>query len=414
VADVVMPRLSDTMQEGTVARWLKRPGERVQRGDVLAEIETDKATMDLEAFEDGVVERLLVEEGATVPIGQPIASIGTPGVASATPEAPRAPAPAPPPAPPPAPVPAGDAAPGHAPVPGGGAPPAAPEEAASVRSSPLARTLARRHGVDLASLSGSGPGGRVVRADVERAIAGTARAPETPPAGPGVADVEEVALSRVRRRTAERLSESALVPTFSLTSTVDAGRLVDLRAELNEHLAPDGERVTVTDLLVKACATVLTQHPAVNASFANDRILRFRRVHIGVAVAVPDGLIVPVVHDADAKTLRQVAAEARALAERARAGTLTLDDVSGGTFTISNLGMYGIDDFTAVINPPQAAILSVGAVAPTPVVRDGALAIGTTMKVTLTVDHRALDGAGAAAFLADLRRVLEHPLGLVL
>ncbi len=426
--DVLMPRLSDTMEEGTIARWLKHPGDAVQPGDVLAEIQTDKATMDLEAYDAGVLQRLLAEEGATVPIGQPIAVIGAEPAAGATgpgdsgPEPtatePTATEPSAPAASPPGAAAAGPTA-SRVPV------PAAPP------SSPLARTLARRHGLDLSWVTGSGPGGRVVRADVEAAIAARAASPvagpgagaERPapavvpgaPGGPQVAagEAEEVPLSTLRRITAERLEQSARVPHFDLTTVVDAGALLSLRAEVNRALGGRPARVSVTDLLVKACAEVLRAHPEVNSVWGGDKLLRYRHVNVGVAVAVPEGLVVPVVHDADQKPLRQVAAEAHDLAERARQGKLALDDISGGTFTISNLGMYGISHFTAVLNPPQAAILAVGAATPEPVVKDGVVVVATTLRLTLTVDHRALDGASAAQFLADLRSLLHDPVRLL-
>ena len=406
-----MPRLSDTMEEGILARWLKHPGEAVRRGDVIAEIETDKATMDLEAYEDGVLEALLVEEGATVSIGGPIAVIGTgdgkgrapsPGVVTVEPSV-TAPAPAP------VPEPSGTASSGTArdralgPVP---------------RSSPLARRLAGRHGLDVADISGTGPGGRVVRADVEAAIArgGVGATPAVvggrAPTGSPAAEAEEVPLTTVRRITAERLTENARAPHFYLTGVIDAAALVAFRSEIAD--AAEGTRITLTDVLVKACAKLLGRHPEVNSSWGEQAILRHRHINIGVAVAVPDGLVVPVVHDADRKSLPDIATEAHTLAERARAGRLSLDDIGGGTFTISNLGMYGVDHFTAVINPPQASILAVGAVQDEPVVRDGALAVGQTMKLTLSIDHRVLDGATAAKFLADLRQVLEHPLTILL
>ncbi|MGH9106158.1 MAG: dihydrolipoamide acetyltransferase family protein, partial [Acidimicrobiales bacterium] len=292
--------------------------------------------------------------------------------------------------------------------------------------SPLARALARRHGLNLAAVAGSGPGGRIVRADIENAVAGRGlplaagggpsaaggafQPPPTPSAGD---DVEEVPLSTVRRLTAERLTQSAQAPHFYLTRAIDAGPLLAFRAEANRHLPDGAAKVTVTDLLVKACAQVLRAHPEVNASWGGDKLLRHRHIHIGVAVAVPDGLVVPVVHDVGSKTLTQLAAESHALADRARHGKLSLEDLSGGTFTISNLGMYGIDHFTAIINPPQAAILAVGAARTEPVVRDGEVVVGTTMKATLSIDHRVLDGATAAIFLADLSNMLQNPLRMV-
>lgn len=413
MADIIMPRLSDTMEEGTIARWLKQPGDQVSRGEVIAEIDTDKATMDLEAYEDGVLERILVGEGSTAPIGQAIASLaGAGGATTAAPAAAAAQPAAPPAAPAPAP---------EAPVVlvGSSDRPAAPTS--SPRSSPLARALARRHGLDIAEIVGSGPGGRVVRADVEAAIGGPAAEAGAPAPAPAPAlgaerageDVEIVPLGNLRRRTAERLSASAQVPHFSLTSVVDAERLVAFRGEVNRGLDEGTKKISVTDLLVKACATVLRGHPEINSSWDGDKLLRYRRINVGLAVAVPDGLAVPVLHDADRKSVREISSESRALAERARQGKLSLDDIGGGTFTISNLGMFGIDQFTAVLNPPQAAILAVGAARNEPIVRDGEVVAGTTMKLTLSVDHRVLDGATAATFLAELCATLENPLRIV-
>lgn len=301
-----------------------------------------------------------------------------------------------------------------------------------VPTSPLARRLAREHGIDIASLAGSGPGGRVVRADVEAAIsridqhAASGRPPTVPsplaPAAPrptarpaaAADDVEEVPLSTVRRLTAQRLTDSAQqAPHFYLTSIIDSEPLLTFRADLNTRLGEEGPRVSVNDLIIKACATALRAHPELNASWDDTRILRHRRIHIGIAVALDDGLTVPVIHDADRKTLTDIAREARTLADKARSGRLTLDELTGGTFTISNLGMYGVDHFTAVINPPQAAILAAGAAHPEPVVRNGELAVGTVMALTLSIDHRVLDGATGAVFLADLKALLEQPLRIV-
>jgi pyruvate dehydrogenase E2 component (dihydrolipoamide acetyltransferase) len=301
-----------------------------------------------------------------------------------------------------------------------------------VRTSPLARRLAREHGIDLSSITGTGPGGRIVRADVDAAVARAGRAPQpagrsqSAPAATATAapvaqrreDDEVVPLSAVRRITAERLTASAAAPQFYLTTMVDADRLLAVRADVNAGLAAragDGEavKVSVTDLLVRICALVLRQHPEVNASWGGDAILRHPRVNVGVAVAMDDGLIVPVVHDADTATLADIATRTRDLAARGRTGRLKPDEFSGGTFTISNLGMYGIDHFTAVVNPPEAAILAVGAGTQTPVVRDGQVVVRTIIKLTLTSDHRVLDGATAAAFLRDLKTALENPLSVL-
>jgi pyruvate dehydrogenase E2 component (dihydrolipoamide acetyltransferase) len=408
--DVLMPRLSDTMTEGILVQWLKREGEQVARGDALAEVETDKATMEVEAYDSGVLTRIIAEPGSTVPIGQPIAVIGDAGE-----RAPDVPAPVRP----------AVSATAAAEPPASAAPPA-PEPgvpsrggdgraAGSMPMSPLARSLARKHGLDLSRIVGTGPGGRIVRADVEAAVAAQPSRSRTTAAEPAAAapEDERVPLTSIRRITAQRLSESAAAPHFYLTSVADADPLLRLRAELNTVLAGAGSKISVTDLLIRACAVTLRAHPQVNASWAGDHLVRHGHVNVGCAVALDDGLIVPVVRDADRKSLTEVAAEVHALTERARAGKLTPDEFTGGTFTISNLGMYGIDHFTAVINPPEAAILAVGAARQEAAVRDGQLTAVTTMKLTLSIDHRVLDGATAAAFLRDLVDLVEHPLRII-
>jgi pyruvate dehydrogenase E2 component (dihydrolipoamide acetyltransferase) len=438
VSDVLMPRLSDTMKEGTIVRWLKHPGDSVKKGDVLVEIETDKATMDLEAYDEGILKAILVGQGETVPIGRPIAVIGI-GNENASP-ATTAPSssveaaalsPTVPPATASEPTKPTTIAPessrhGLAPTPT--SPPVFMAAPLATLTSPLARSLAKRNDIDLDTITGSGPGGRIVRSDVEAAIARLAP-PNASSENPNSAtpdeaaltrrpstsedDVEEIPLTTIRRLTAERLSESAKAPHFSLTSVVDAEPLLTLRSEINESLTTERERISVTDLLLKACATTLRAHPEVNAAWGVDKILRHRRINIGIAVGLPDGLVVPVVHDADRLSLTEIAHEAHLLTERARAGRLLVEDIGDGTFTLSNLGMFGVDHFTAVINPPQAAILAVGAAKPEAVVRSGQVVARQTMKATLSIDHRVLDGVAAAQFLADLVRLLEHPLGIV-
>lgn len=420
--EVVMPRLSDTMEEGVLSRWLKKEGDAVRQGDVIGEIDTDKATMELESFDDGILEKLLVEEGTTVAIGQPLAVIGD-GSGTPPPDA-ESPAPAS------TALPAQEASapPTSKPVP---APAEAQPDGGSQRllSSPLARRDAARHGLDPATITGTGPGGRIVRADVEAAIAAAetdqaqpqrqapppaaaGREPAVPPSS--TLDSVEVPLTQMRKVTAQRLTESAAAPHFHLTVVVGVDALFRFRSDVNERFADQDVKVSVTDLLVRACAATLRTHQQVNSSWAGDRILAHRRINIGVAVALDDGLIVPVVTGADAKSLDQIAAETRSLAEKARSGTLKLHEFSGGTFTISNLGMFGIDNFTAVINPPEAAILAVGAATEEPYAQDGELRSRRVMKITMTSDHRVLDGATAAAFLSDLKRTLEDPLRIVI
>ena len=427
--DVFMPRLSDTMTEGVLVRWLKQEGDQVRIGDMLAEIETDKATMELEAYDSGVLTRIIVQPGTTVPIGKPIAVIGEERAAAADkknahPEGAEVAAEKVSPDPAAAP---GPSQPEPEPAPPAAAPatdPSSDRSRASIPMSPLVRSLARKHKLDLTGITGTGPGGRIVRADVEDAIEAQSKdssdtAPSTPPvAVPSSTETvtttdEHLPLSSIRRITAQRLTESASAPHFYLTSVADAEPLLRLRSEVNAELGDTAARISVTDLLIRACAVALRTHPQVNSSWGGDHLVRRGHINVGCAVALDDGLIVPVVRDADRKSLTEIAAEAHRLTDRARAGRLTPDEFSGGTFTISNLGMYGIDHFTAVINPPEAAILAVGSAQPEAVVRDGRVVVATTMKLTLSIDHRVLDGATAAAFLRDLVELFEHPLRIL-
>lgn len=424
MTEILMPRLSDTMEEGVISSWQKQPGDEVAVGDVLVDIETDKAVMEFEAYEAGVLEKILVPEGESAAIGAPIAVITPAGGAKqpAPPQAAAEPEAEPEAAPRP------EAAP--APRPAAEAPARTPERSVASRppSSPLARRLARDHGIDLATLSGSGPGGRIVRADIEAAIRtetpaaapapAPAPAPAAAPPAPAVraraeeADVEAVPLNRFRKVAAKRLAESKReAPHFYLNREVDAEALLKFRKTLNDALAP--AKVSVNDLIVKAVATALREHPAVNVSYTEENLLFHKRVHVGVAVAVEDGLVVPVVTDADRKSVSQIGQESRELAGKAREGRLSLQEMSGGTFSVSNLGMFDVDSFSAVINPPEAAILAVGAIRDEPVVRDGQVVPGKRMAVTLSVDHRATDGATAAKFLARLAELLQNPLLIV-
>jgi pyruvate dehydrogenase E2 component (dihydrolipoamide acetyltransferase) len=436
--EVIMPRLSDTMEEGELTRWLKNVGDEIHKGDVLAEIETDKATMDLEAFENGVLEKQLVTAGTVVPIGQAVAVIGDgskaaapagePGDAKKTEPAKSEPEKSEPGTQPTTTEPAKSEPEKSEPGERQDREQAAQPEAAQVpgaasgalRTSPLARKIAREHDIDLASVTGTGPQGRIVRADIEAAIAAGPSAPAAPVAAPTAPaaqpgpDTVEVPINNIRKVTARRLTESQAVPHFFLTNVVDAQKLIAFRKDVNESLAASGGKVSINDLIVRAVAVALRAHPEVNSSWGGDKLLRHNRINIGIAVALPDGLIVPVVRDADRKSLGEIAQTTVALAEKARAGKLKLDEMSGGTFTISNLGMFGIDEFTAVINPPEAAILAVGAATAVPEVRDGQLVEVPKMKITMTVDHRVLDGAMAAAFLRDLKGILEAPLSIVL
>jgi pyruvate dehydrogenase E2 component (dihydrolipoyllysine-residue acetyltransferase) len=428
--DVLMPKLSDTMEEGKILKWLKQPGDTVRQGDILAEVETDKADMELESFDEGVVEKITVPEGASAPVGAVIAVLGdaraaagAPPAAAAETQAPsserQAPAAAPAPA---APAQPAVRPPQAAPAAAKAAPPrrpaAAPEPAGDggrVKASPLAKKVAAERGVDLRSMTGSGPGGRIVRKDVEAERAEPTSRPDAsaprPAAEPGAS--RHVELSRIRRTTAKRMAEAKReVPHFYASADVamdDAVRLRDDLVALGGELAA----LTLTHVVVKACALALRRVPAMNASLDGDAVAEHAHVNVGIATATDDGLLVPVVHDADALTLAEVARTAHGLVDRARAGKPARDDLSGATFTISNLGMFPVSHFAAVVNPPQAAILAVGTVRDVPVVRDGVVRAGRVMTVTLSCDHRVVDGALAGRFLGELKAILEHPLALV-
>jgi pyruvate dehydrogenase E2 component (dihydrolipoamide acetyltransferase) len=423
MSEILMPRLSDTMEEGVVSSWHKKPGDKVSAGDSLVDIETDKALMEYEAYEDGVLGEILVAEGGSATIGTPIAVLVTDGSAPS-------PTPAAAPAEAPAEAPAANGTPARTePAAPAAEVPAARNGRSRPPSSPLARRIARENGVDLTTLSGSGPGGRIIRADVEAATLQTAvlstqpvvpPAPQSAPAAaapaeavrPQDADTEQIPLSRIRKVTARRLAESMrTAPHFYLTRVVDVEELLAFRATLNAALAP--AKVSVNDLIVKACATALRANPVLNVSFTEEALLVHKRVHIGVAVALEEGLVVPVIRDADRKSVSQLGAETRELAGRAREQRLTPQEMSGGTFTVSNLGMFGVDAFTAVINPPEAAILAVGATRKDVVFRDGEVIPRDRMTLTLSIDHRACDGATGAAFLGQLTDLLENPFRIV-
>ena len=412
---VVMPRLSDSMEEGTVVRWLKADGELVAAGEDLVEIETDKATMAYQAEAAGMVRRL-VAEGETLPLGAPIAELQPEGPEPhASPTGPAKPV----------------ASGGVEQRAQGNGRPTAPSR---VAASPVARRLAAEAGIELGELApGSGPRGRVVKRDVERARAagtdgaGQAPAEALPPiaeptapiapssdaAGAAKGEVATAQLTRLQTTVVRRMAEShATVPEFSLEVEVDADALVALRGQLKVTLA--GEPTpSFNDFVVKAAARALRLHPRVNGGYLDGHVERYGRVNVGVAVAAEDALVVPVVTDADIRSLGAIAAETRRLTESARTATLTPPEVAGGTFTVSNLGMYGVRRFTAVVNPPQAAILAVGALEQRPVVRDGQIVAGHVMSLTLCSDHRILYGADAAAFLADIRAGLEEPMRLL-
>ncbi|MBK8250768.1 MAG: 2-oxo acid dehydrogenase subunit E2 [Gemmatimonadetes bacterium] len=409
---IFMEALSPTMEEGRLVKWLKNEGDAIKNGDVLAEVETDKAIMELVARGEGVLRKRLLADGTTSPVGAligviagadenidalvgssaPIASPPPPAAPSAV--APTAVAPATPTAPP--------------------QPEAAPT--GRQRSSPLARRLASERGINLGTLQGSGPGGRIVKRDIDTApttspsvaapVAAMARA--AAPAGPGHRDVP---LTQIRKTIARRLAESiGPVPTFYLTAEVDMERVAEMRAAMAE--LGDAYKVSFNDVVLKAVATALHQHPECNAHWLGDAIRYWDRVHLGMAVAIPDGLITPVIFDAHLKGLSAIAAESRDLAARARDRKLKPEEYTGSTFSVSNLGMFGIDQFTAIINPPEAGIIAVGGIEAKAVVVNGAVQVRRRMRITMSCDHRVIDGALGAKFLQTLRRLIENPLML--
>ena len=406
-SEVKLPRLGQGMESGTIVKWLKAEGDPVEKGEPLYELDTDKVTQEVEAEASGVLLKIAVASGE-VPVGETVAVIGAEGEAVTLPEPARTAAVA-------APAAAAPAA-EEAPAPVAAAPAGAPvEDGGRIKASPLARRIARERGVELASLRGTGPDGRIVAEDVERAEAGVATAPAPAAPAPVAAvvsgEVESIPLSGVRRTIARRLTEAWQVPVFQLTVSADMTRANQLVESARER-EPD-VRVTVTDLLAKVCAQALRRHPDVNVQFAGDALLRFPNANIGIAVAAPQGLVVPVIRAVEQLTLAGVARARADAVARAREGKLGRDDLDGGTFTISNLGMFGIEQFVAVLNPPQAAILAVGATEERPVVRGGEVVARPMLTATLTVDHRAVDGGPAAAFLGTVKAYLEEP-GLAL
>ena len=451
---VHMEALSPTMEEGQVVKWLKSEGEAVAHGEILAEIETDKATMELVARGEGALRKILVGEGGTAPVGDVIAviapegediaalleglggddGVGTQQVADPAAGAggPADPASAAAPAmqgqaPQPATAPARTAAatpasPLAEPTPqaAGASPAAVPT--GRVKASPLARRLAGELGLDIAAVQGTGPGGRVVKRDIEMAAEAAAAAPAAAPGAPAVAPAvppgeqfADVPLSQMRKTVARRLTESlGPVPHFFLTVDVDMTRALEARVRVNEILAAQGARVSVNDLVIKATAAALVHHPECNAWWQGSSIRRFSSVHMGVAVAIPDGLITPVVRDAHAKGLARIGAEVREMAGRAREKKLQPHEYTGSTFSISNLGMFGIEEFTAVINPPEAGIIAVGAVEERPVAVEGEVVVQPRMRITMSCDHRVIDGAQGARFLATLKSFLEEPAAILI
>ncbi len=417
-----MPRLSDTMEEGNIVGWIAKVGDKIAPGDVLAEVETDKATMELESFYDGYLLYIGVEEGI-IEVNGILAVIGDKdedykaalaAEESAAPATEAAPEPAKEEKSAPAPAPAAKTT---APAPA--APKAAPAPVASsdyrVKASPLAKSIASDAGIDISLISGSGENGRIVKKDVEAYIAN----PPAAAASNGKQGLREeteftygdVPVSQMRKTIARRLSESKFgAPHFYLTVEIDMTNAMKARKEVN---APGDVRISFNDLVVKAAAMSLRKHPFINSSWGGDKITYHRDINIGVAVAVPDGLLVPVVKDTDLKTLSMINAEVRELAGKAKDKKLSMEEMTGNTFTISNLGMFGITEFTAIVNPPDACIMAVGGIIQKPVVKDGEIVVGNTMKVTLSCDHRVVDGASGAKFLQTFKAMLEQPLRLV-
>jgi pyruvate dehydrogenase E2 component (dihydrolipoamide acetyltransferase) len=409
---IEMPKLSDTMTEGTLLKWRKNEGDKVEAGDIIAEVETDKATMEMEAFDDGILHKHLVAPGAKVAIGSRIAILLEKGEKPPTngetiPETPRnVDATAPPP--------------DESSRKTASAAPAAAPSGARVKASPLAKKIAMQKGVALQGLSGSGPGGRIIARDVESASSGAStKAPSVAPVAStpaGVGD-QRLPLSGMRRIIAERLLTSkSTIPHFYLFIEIDAGPLMKARQELNAVTeASGGPKFTVNDFVLKAMVGAAQRVPAVNASFAGDAIIQYGSIHLSVAVAVEEGLVTPVIRDAQKKSLREISEAVKDLAARARSKKLKPEEYAGGTITVSNLGAYGIEAFSAIINPPQALILSVGAIVKKPVVNhEEQIVVGQRMSIGLSADHRVVDGAVGAAYLAELRQLLENPTLMLL
>ena len=442
---VIMPKLSPTMEEGQLSRWLKKEGDKVSMGEPLAEIDTDKATMEMQALANGVLRKIIIQEGESAPLGQLIAIIGEPdedisamlassGAApkapaaqsEAKPEQPAAPVQALEPSAPPKPV--GTPAKSATSDGNGSAPTPAPEAAPSERLivSPLAARMAAEAGVDLRSLTGSGPGGRIVKRDIEAAMsqgaapgatvaATTGEVVKFPGRQTGATEASpfvDEPVSEMRRIIAKRLVTSlGPIPHFFLTTEIEMDRAAEMRRNINE-LDPD-LKLSINDIIIKVAAAALIAHPQVNASFQEKMVRYYERADVGVAVAIEDGLITPVVRAADQKSLGEIAREVRDLAERARTRKLKPEEYTGASFSISNLGMFGIDEFTAVINPPEGAILAVGAMTAKPVVRGNEIVVRQMMRVTMSCDHRVIDGATGAQFLQTFKKTMENPLYLV-
>ena len=425
--NILMPALSPTMTEGNLARWLKKEGDAVKPGDVIAEIETDKATMEVEAVEEGKIGKILVPDGAQgVKVNDVIAVLLEEGEDAGAIKAGAAPAPKAAAAP----APKAEAAKAEAPKPAAAPAPAAPAPAAAsgarIFASPLAKRLAQQHGLDLSRIVGSGPHGRVVKSDIDKAAAGgTAKAAPAAAKAPSVPGFQafgepEFELhphSMMRKTIARRLQESKqFVPHFYLTVDCEIDRLLKVREEVNAGAPKEGKgafKLSVNDFIIKACAVALKQVPAANASWSDEGVKLYKSADISVAVAIPNGLITPIIRHAEDKRLSDISAEMKDLAGRAKGGKLKPEDYTGGSFSLSNLGMFGIKDFAAIVNPPQGCIMAVGAGEQRAVVKNGALAVATVMSCTLSVDHRVVDGAIGAEYLAAFRKLIENPLAML-
>ena len=420
VTEVVMPSMGADMTEGAIARWIKTEGDEISRGDILAEVETDKAVVEMEAYGNGILRQVIIGEGVTVPVGQVIAII-----ADADEEIPSVDAPV------------AEAAPEPAAAPVPVAAQAAPEPVAAaaapggrIKASPVAKKMAAENGIDLASVSGTGPGGRVVKSDVEAAIAGggspapaaatpaAASAPAAPVAAAAPAPAlltEDIPLTSMRKAIARTVVRSKLdQPDFWVSVSVEMSAALAARKQMNDALADSGVRVSVNDMILKAVALSIEKHPKWNMSYTDEKLVAHPNINVGVAIALDQGLMVPAILGCQAKSLKDIAIASKDLGARAKSGGLTQEEMTGGTFSVSNLGMFGIDEFSAIIFPPQPGILAVGASAPTPIVKDGELAVGNIMKMTLSVDHRVNDGAEGAVFINEIKGYLENPLSMVL
>jgi len=415
---VEMPKLSDTMTEGTLVRWVKQPGETVDVGDVVAEVETDKATMEMEAFDPGVIHKHLVAEGAKVPLGENIYVLLEEGEEAPTDDAP----------PPAKSAPAAEEKKNETPAPSPEPKPTAqsekpasvaPTKGERVKASPLARKIAEESGVDLPSVTGSGPGGRIVKADVEAAqkAPSTAAASSSSTATPASKEDQRIPLSGMRRVIAQRLLESkTTIPHFYATIEIDAAPMMAMRASMKALGEGSGvEKVTFNDFVLRAAALAAAAVPQANASFTDDAIIQYGSVHLSVAVAVDDGLVTPVLRNAETLSITAISRQVKDLASRARSKKLKPDEYQGGTITVSNLGAYGIEEFNAIINPPQSMILAVGAIVKKPIVNDSdEIVPGQRMRLTLSGDHRVVDGAVGAEYLAQVKQLLEQPLRLLI